>query len=152
MDREFSIKICKEIEQANHDDNIKLIELLIDSGGGDESWKLITSFVKNSPKPIHTIVIGRCYSSATLILQSGHKRFASENANFLIHAGGFGTQGSLDYFNNIVQNEKNEQIIRNKYRFHRTSLSGEFQKSLTTGENYFGAKEALEYGLIDEII
>ncbi|MBC7405980.1 MAG: ATP-dependent Clp protease proteolytic subunit [Candidatus Parcubacteria bacterium] len=148
----FAIKICKEIELAILDESVKLIEILIDCNGGNGTWRLIGSFIESSPKPIHTVVIGQCASAAVYVLQSGHKRYATKFTTFLTHSSGFGLQGKTDHIDKIIAKEARDKLFRDGYLFHKTKLSDETMTELTSGENPFGPKEALEYGFIDGII
>ena len=152
INSELSIKICKEVELAILDKSINLIEILISSNGGNGTWKLIASFIESSPKPIHTIAIGQCASAAMYILQSGHKRYGTKFASFLTHTSTFSLQGKVDHIDKIFANEAKSKEFRDSYLFHKTELTNKTMAELTSGENFFGAKEALEYGFIDEII
>ena len=92
---QFSVAdIVKHIMQINKEDKglepheRRPILLYVTSNGGevDSGFELI-DVIMNSKTPVYTINLGYQYSMGFLIGLSGHKRFATRNAKFLMHDG-----------------------------------------------------------------
>lgn len=130
-----------------------VIDLYISSDGGDVFPAMSTvDRILNSKIPIHTRVEGSVASAATLLSVVGHKRYMGKNAFMLIHSvrsSFWGNFGELqDEFKNLelVMN-KIKQIYLSKTKFKESELDDILKHDL-----YLDAKEALKYGLVDEII
>lgn len=138
------------------EDDKKDIKLYINSPGGSVPATLAIYDTMQYVKPdVSTICIGMAASGAALLLSSGAKgkRFTLPNSELLIHqvmAGGIGGQAT-----EIEISAKH--ILRLKQRLneimskHTGKPLAQIEKD-TDRDFYMDAKEAKEYGLIDEII
>ncbi len=140
------------------EDPEKEISLYINSPGGSVSDGLGIIDTMNYIKcPVTTICIGMAASMGALLLTSGTKgkRFATPNAEILIHQPLIGGQGISGQTTEIQIHA--EQMIKTRERINKI-LSETTGKSIeqvakdTERDHYLTAEEALEYGLIDGIM
>lgn len=134
------------------------ITLCINSPGGTISDGLLTIYdtIQFIRAPVKTICIGEAYSGAAVILAAGTvgKRYAYPNAEIMIH----GVQVSLDM--QVKQSELEKESRRTKKLNNilmeiiakHTGQSVEKVKKDCAEDRYLTAKEAVEYGIIDDII
>ena len=134
-------------------DNTKPIYIYINSPGGSVTSGFaiydVMNYIKSS---VHTIGMGICASLGAFLLSCGDKRYALENTKVMIHQPLGKTEGQASDMM-IVANE----IIKTKKRLNEilasnTKQSIEKIEQDTERDYYMSASEALEYGIIDEII
>ena len=108
-------------------------------------------FIKSDVK---TIVIGMAASMAAFLLASGTKtkRCALKNAEIMIHQPLGGAQGQATEIQIAA-----ERIIKLKNKLNhmladKTGQPIDVIRNDTERDNYMDAEEALEYGIIDQII
>lgn len=132
----------------------KDIYLYINSPGGSVSAGIAIYDTMNYIKcDVSTICIGLAASMGAFLLSSGQKgkRFALPNAEIMIHQPLGGAQGQAS----DIQIQA-KQILKIKQKLNGI-LSANTGKELsviendTDRDNYMGAVEAKEYGLIDEV-
>ena len=131
------------------------INIYINSPGGSVSAGMAIydtmNFVKSD---VSTTCLGIAASMAAFLLSSGKKgkRYILPNADVMIHQPLGGAQGQATDIKIA-----SDRIIDLRKRLNRI-LSKNTSQSLkkiekdTERDNYFSAKEALEYGLVDKII
>lgn len=137
------------------DDPDKDINLYINSPGGSVSAGLaIYDTMQYIRCDVSTICVGLAASMGAFLLAAGKKgkRKALPNAEIMIHQVSGGAQGQATDIN--IQAE---QILKTKKRLNeilseRTGQPVEKVREDTERDNYMSAKEALAYGLIDEVI
>ena len=106
--------------------------------------------------PVSTICIGLAASMGSVLLASGEKgkRFATPNSEILIHqpliSGGLSGQTTEIKIHADHMVKTREKL--NKLLSEKTGQSLEQIEKDTERDHYMTAEEALEYGLIDEII
>lgn len=130
------------------------IKLYISSHGGSviEGFNVI-DVIKSSKTPVYTIALGLAASMSALILISGHKRFAYTNSTVLLHDGSLmlastskKAKQTMEYYDKL-DNRIQKFILEN------TKISEELYKQKHDEEWYlFGSPDALELGIVDEII
>lgn len=140
------------LEAENPD---KDIQLYINSPGGSVSAGLAIYDTMNYIKSdVSTICIGRAASMGAVLLAAGAegKRFALPNVDIMIHQPLGGAQGQAADIK--IQAEKILQIreLLNKILSDRTGQPLERIELDTDRDYYLSAEEAVEYGLIDEVI
>lgn len=137
------------------EDPDKDIQFYINSPGGVVTSGLAIYDTMNYIKPdVSTICIGQAASMAAVLLSSGAKgkRFSLPNSNIMIHQPSGGAQGQASDIE--IQAE---QILKIKKRLNEI-LSDNTGKSIdqiatdTDRDFAMTAKEAKEYGLIDQVI
>ena len=137
------------------EDPDKDIQIYINSPGGSVSAGFAIYDTMRYIKPdVSTICIGRAASMGAFLLTAGKKgkRFALPNADIMIHQPLGGAQGQAEdiriHAEKILQTR--EQI--NKILAERTGQPLERIAKDTDRDYYMTAKEAKEYGIIDEVI
>ena len=131
------------------------IYLYINSPGGSVSAGLAIYDVMKYVKPkINTIGIGLCASMGAFLLSSGDKnnRYALENTKIMIHQPLGGAKGQATDIMIVA-----EEIVRIKKQLNKIlSLNtGQDIKKITLDTErdfYMTSSEAINYGLIDEIL
>ncbi len=129
------------------------IYLYINSPGGSiTSGMSIYDTMNFIKSPVITIGLGMCASMAAFLLSSGNKRFALPNTEIMIHQPIGGAQGQATDIKIAA-----ERIIKLKEKLNKifaknTKQSLKKISQDTERDNFLDAQEALNYGLIDEII
>jgi ATP-dependent Clp protease protease subunit len=140
------------LESENPD---KDIHLYINSPGGSVTAGLaIYDTMQFIKADVSTMCIGQAASMGALLLTGGAKgkRFCLPHSRMMIHQplGGFQGQAS-----DIDIHAKEILTIREKLNLIMSSHTGQPLETIskdTDRDNFMGAEEAVEYGLIDEII
>ncbi len=133
----------------------RIITLQINSPGGSVSDGLaIYDTMRYVDAKICTVGLGICASMGAFLLAAGTKglRRVSENCEVLIHQPLGGAQGQAS---DIIIAARHIEKVRerlNKILAANTGKSIEQIRRDTDRDTVFDAAEALEYGLVDEII
>lgn len=129
------------------------IYLYINSPGGViTSGMGIYDTMRFIESKVITIGVGMCASMAAFLLSSGDERYVLPNAEVMIHQPLGGAQGQATDIKIAA-----ERIIKLKEKLNRI-LSNNTHQPIekiyedTERDNFLNAKEAKEYGLIDDII
>lgn len=136
----------------------KDIQLYINSPGGSITAGLaIYDTIQFVKCDVSTICIGLAASFGAFLLAGGAKgkRIALPNAEILIHQpaiGGNGVQGQATDIKIVSDNIQKNKTRLNRILAENTGKSVEQIAADTERDHYMSAQEALEYGLIDEII
>lgn len=137
------------------EDPDKDIYLYINSPGGSITSGMAIYDTMNYIKPqVSTICVGMAASMGAFLLAAGEKgkRFALPNAEIMIHQplGGFNGQATdIDIHARRILKIKE---TLNEILSERTGQSLEKIKTDVERDYFMSAKEAKEYGLIDEVI
>jgi ATP-dependent Clp protease protease subunit len=152
---ELSEKIIKKLIKLENENEENDINLYISSFGGSIiSTFAIYDFIQNMKCKVNTIAIGKAMSGASVLLMGGTgKRLIYPNTRIMIHevSAGYGSEKITDI--NIKHKESmfiNDTLI-NLYSKHTKKTKEEVKKELKRNR-YMSAKEAVEYGLADEIL
>lgn len=133
------------------------IELFISSDGGSmEDAYTLHDVTRTIDCEVHTIALGKCMSAAPLLVACGTPghRWAGENTTFMLHDATLDQlEGSAAYLDSIVQQEKVVSVHLSRLLASYTTKDARHWSTLWTkkGDTYFGTKEALEWGLIDQV-
>lgn len=147
--------VIAQLLHLAYEDPKKDIKLYINSPGGSVYDGLAIIDTMNYIQPdVQTIGIGLQASMGAMLLSSGAKgkRFALPNARIMIHQPSSGTEGKITdqeialkegiYLKKVLAEmmakntgKKYEQVVEDMER-----------------DNWMSAKEAMEYGIIDEVI
>ena len=139
------------LDSINNDD----ISIYINSPGGSiTSGMAIYDTMNFITSKVSTICVGMAASMAAFLLSSGEKgkRFCLENAEVMIHQPLGGAQGQATEIKIAA-----ERILKLKEKLNKI-LSKNTGKSLKKIENdterdfFMSSNEALEYGIIDDIL
>ena len=142
------------------EDPDKEIALYINSPGGSVTDGFGIIDTMNYIKcPVTTICVGMAASMGALLLTSGTKgkRFATPNAEILIHQPLIGGQGGGISGQKTEIQIQADQMLKTRERINKiisktTGKSIEQVQKDTERDHYMTAEEALEYGLIDGIM
>ena len=140
------------------EDPEKEIFLYINSPGGSITDGMGIVDTMNYIKcPVSTICVGMAASMGAVLLASGEKgkRYATPNSEILIHQpliGGGGLSGQTTEIKIHADHMVKTREKLNKILSERTGQPLEKIQVDTERDNYMTAQEALEYGLIDEIM
>ena len=133
----------------------KDISLYINSPGGSISAGMAIYDTMNYIKcDVSTICIGMAASMASFLLSSGAKgkRFALPNSEIMIHQPLGGMQGQAS---DIKIHADHIIAIREKMNRMLSEQTGKSYEEIcrdTDRDNFMTAKEAMEYGLVDNVI
>ncbi len=139
------------------EDPDKEISFYINSPGGSITDGMAIVDTMNYIKcPVNTICIGLAASMGAVLLAAGTKgkRMATSNAEIMIHqpliSGGLSGQTTEIKINADHMIKTREKL--NKFLSEKTGQSLEKIEADTERDNFMTAEEALQYGLIDEIL
>jgi len=134
------------------------LEIFVNSVGGDaaEGWMLI-DLIEHIRMSVKTIGMGECCSLGSMILAAGTpgRRLASRNATIMIHGFSVGLYGSYRQLANEMLSVEQEHKREANFWLRVSNLSSieEVENKLLDGnDHYLTAQQALELGIIDEII
>jgi ATP-dependent Clp protease protease subunit len=138
-----------------HDDPEKDIILYINSPGGIVSSGLaIYDTIRHVKPPVQTICIGSAASMAAVILAAGTKgkRYILPHGKVMLHQpSGVATGQSTDIQIHAREIMKIKKEM-NKIISENTKKSIEEVEKLTERDFYMTAEEAIEFGVVDEIL
>ena len=150
--------IIAQVLFLESEDPEKEISFYINSPGGSVTDGLgIVDTMNYIRCPVTTICIGMAASMGAVLLASGTKgkRFATPNAEILIHQPLIGGQGISGQTTEIKIQA--DQMVKTRQRLNKilseaTGQSLEQVEIDTERDHYMTAEEALKYGLIDGIM
>lgn len=143
---------------ASKAEDDKQIDVSINCPGGNciEGMAIYDKFRSMEGCTITMEVFGECSSMATIVLLSGSKRAAHPNARFCIHKPRF-----MDFYAPVITEDdalrmhndlQAEKMRMNKIYLERTNMNEAELEALMSEDRYITAEEALQYGVITEII
>ena len=138
-------------------DSEKPIDMYINSPGGSVIDGLaIFDTMKLVKAPVNTICVGMAASMGAFLLSSGAqcggRRMATENAEIMIHQVAAGTQGKATDMEIAM---KHTLRLKEKLNRYLAEFTGQEYKKVHDDcerDKWLTSEEALEYGLIDEVI
>ena len=139
------------LDSLNQDD----ISLYINSPGGAVTAGMgiydTMNFVKSE---VSTICLGMAASMAAFLLSSGakEKRFCLPNSEVMIHQPLGGAQGQATEIKIAAEHILNLKDKLNKILSKNTGQNIKQIEQDTDRDNFMNAKEAKEYGIIDQIL
>ncbi len=147
--------VVAELLFLEAEDPGKDISLYINSPGGSVSAGLAIYDTMNYIKcDVSTICMGMAASMGAFLLAGGTKgkRFALPNSTIMIHQPSGGAQGQATDIKIVA-----DRIIQTKKQLNEILAANTGQPLSkieidTERDNYMSAKEAMEYGLIDQVV
>jgi len=134
------------------------ISIYLHCNGGDASGLAnIYDVMQMIKSPVKTVCLGKCYSAAAVILAAGTpgERYAFKHSKIMIHGiqAGFPIPGhdmtnSKNYYQFLKDNNDNIMKILANHTGHPL----EKVKQDCTRDVWMDAKQALDYGIIDEVL
>lgn len=147
--------VIAELLFLEGEDPEKDIHLYINSPGGSVSAGLaIYDTMQYIKCDVSTICIGMAASMGSFLLSGGAKgkRFALPNSEIMIHQPAGGAQGQQTEIQIVADHILKTRQRLNQILAQNTGQSLEKIQADTERDNFMSAKEAKEYGLIDEVI
>lgn len=133
----------------------KEISMYINSPGGVVTSGLSIYDTMQYIKPkVSTLVVGQAASMGSLLAVAGEAgmRFALPNARIMVHQPSGGYQGqATDIMIHAAETQKIKEQLNQIYVKHTGQSLKAVEKALER-DNFMSAKEALEWGHIDEIV
>ena len=143
--------VVAQILFLESEDPTKDINLYINSPGGSVvSGMAIYDTMQYVKCDVSTICMGMAASMGAFLLAGGTKgkRFALPNAEIMIHQPSGGAQGQATEIKIAA-----EHILKTKKKMNEMLAANTGQPiEVIERDNYMTAQEALEYGLIDQVI
>ena len=133
----------------------KDIQFYINSPGGSVTAGMaIYDTMQYIKCDVSTICIGLAASMGAFLLSAGTKgkRYALPNAEIMIHQPSAGTQGQIT---DMAIHLKRLEIVKERMNRILSENTGKDIQTVTADcerDNFMTAQEALEYGLIDQVI
>ncbi|HLQ74726.1 MAG TPA: ATP-dependent Clp endopeptidase proteolytic subunit ClpP [Alloiococcus sp.] len=155
IDNNVANSVVSQLLFLDAQDSEKDIYLYINSPGGSVTAGLAIfdtiNFIKSD---VQTIVIGLAASMGSFLAAAGEKgkRYALPNAEIMIHQPLGGAQGQATEIEIAARHILKTRERLNKILAERTGQDLEVIERDTDRDNFMTAQEALEYGLIDEIM
>jgi len=156
IDGESVGNIIKALYLIEADSDVEPCELFINSPGGSITDALALYDVINTMCcPVHTFAVGMCMSAAPLLLACGEKghRWVGENCMFMTHEGSDDLEGKFSDLRAAVTFNLSLDKVWLKLVSEHTGRTMKFWQAKSTKNHdfYFGAQEAIEWGLADSI-
>lgn len=121
-------------------------------GGSIFSGLSAMDMISNSRIKVNTIVDGCAASAATLMSVSGSRRYIKRHSYILIHQLSSIFWGNYEQLKDDMENStKFMGMIKGIYK-ERTKIPMKKLNEILKHDLWFSAAEALQYGLVDEII
>ncbi|MCJ1353469.1 MAG: hypothetical protein MMC33_003455 [Icmadophila ericetorum] len=157
VDETVSASIVAQLLFLEADNPEKPISLYINSPGGSVTAGLaIYDTMTYIASPVTTICVGQAASMGSLLLCGGHpgKRYALPHSSIMVHqpSGGYFGQAS-DIAIHAKEILRVREQLNGIYRRHLTKEhSLDEIERLMERDKFMGAQEALDMGLVDEIL
>ena len=151
-----AVSLTSVKDAYNSNSNCSNIVVHIHSNGGSvfEGFA-IHDFLRNTGKPITTIVEGLCCSIATVIFMAGTERKLTENSRFLIHNPWGNAEGDAAYFRQYANELQDEQSRLLNFYKQQTGASTQLLQSYMNAEKLMSPQLAVDLkfatGIIDTV-
>jgi len=155
IDDELANQIIGVMLYLDSEDSSKPIYLYINSPGGSViSGLAIFDAMQHIKSEVITINLGLAASMASFIMAAGSKgkRLALPSSRIMIHQPMGGAQGQAE---DIKVEAAQIMRIRDNLVKMYSMMTGQTQEQITEDldrDNFMGAQEAMEYGLIDRVL
>ena len=155
IDSEPCKAVMEKILEYLRLDREQPIMLMIDSHGGYmENGLCLAEFIQTCGVPVDTYAVGMTYSAAVPVFLAGKKKFAYASASFMVHpaSGGNATGTPLHILESYAIHVKNMTCRYHNFMLRNSNIPGEMMERAMHEEVYFDAKQALKWGICDEIL
>lgn len=154
LENEVVLPVIKRILKLNDRDNKKPIDLIVNSAGGNGyNADAIIAAMFSINAPVNTICYGHALSGACEILASGTgRRLSYEFATLMFHQTLWEADG--DITNLEIQAKQGQKFREAQIQLLARCTKQDSKRIRRDIERdfYMSASEALEYGIIDEVI
>lgn len=155
IDDQVANIIVAQLLHLNHEDPEKEIQMYINSPGGVIYAGLaIYDTMQMISNPISTVAVGVTASFGTVLLAAGTKgrRYALPNATIHMHQPLGGAQGQATDIEIAARQILRLKALLNNIMAKHTGQPLEVIEHDTDRDFYMDAKQAVEYGLVDQVL
>jgi ATP-dependent Clp protease, protease subunit len=152
---EMSALVCAQLLFLESENPSKDISFYINSPGGVVTSGLaIYDTMRYIRSPVSTVCIGQAASMGSLLLAAGAagKRFALPNARIMVHQPSGGAQGQATDIEIQAREILRIRQRLNEIYVRHTGQTLEKIESKLERDSFMSAQEALEFGLIDQVV
>ena len=130
------------------------LTVLLDSGGGDAySMFSIIDFMESLPIKVNITARGRAMSAGAMLLAAGTGvRAAGRRTTIMVHEGFTMQQGKSSDIKAASKHMSRIEDYCNDMLGEKTNKDSQWWQDNTKTDHYMSAEEALELGIIDEIV
>ena len=148
---EMAASVVAQLLHLAQDDK-EPISLYINSQGGSVSAGMAIYDTMKFIKPeVHTICVGQAASMAAVILSGGSSRRILPHSEVMIHQPSSGVAGQASEIVIVADHIKKTRQVLNELLAKNCGRCVEEVAMDTERDYWMNAKEALEYGIVDEI-
>ena len=143
------------VDEFQEDENkTKPVTLVIGTYGGEAYGMFgMIDVMRTSKFVIDTVALGSAFSAGAWILAAGTgKRRAYSNSFIMVHQLRGGNEGTMQEMDQTNKHQKQMQKLSEKLLAKFTNKDEKFWARACKKEYYMDAEQALELGIIDEII
>ena len=155
IDDQVANVIVAQLLFLSREDSEREIQMYINSPGGViYSGLAIYDTMQMIPNPISTVAVGVTASFGTVLLTAGTKgrRYALPNATIHMHQPLGGSQGQATDIEIQTKQILRLRTLLNDIMAKHTGKSVDVIKQDTERDFYLDAKQAVEYGLVDQVL
>jgi len=155
IDDQVANLIVAQLLFLNREDQEREIQMYINSPGGViYSGLAIYDTMQMVSNPISTVAVGVTASFGTVLLAAGTKgrRYALPNATIHLHQPLGGAQGQVTDIEIQTKQIMRLKNLLNDILAKHTGKAVEVIKQDTDRDFYLDAKQAVEYGLVDQVL
>lgn len=148
LDQQVAADILKGLHILSSIRPEEPIRIIINNLGGETLHGLaIYDAIQRMPCQVHAYVYGHCYSIAAWIIQAADRRVMSTNSSMMIHHG----ESAKTEFDKQMD-ERCVNILLERIRQKHPDFTRAKLEKMLLKDTYFWSNEALEIGLIDEVL
>jgi ATP-dependent Clp protease protease subunit len=153
INEELSTSIVAQLLYLEADNNKKDIKIYINSPGGViTAGMAIYDTMKYIKPKIKTVCIGEASSMGAFLLSSGDERYSLPNSRIMIHQPLGGAQGQATDIEITTKEILRVKEVLNKILSKNTGQDIKKIEKDTDRDFFMSAKEAKDYGIIDNIL
>lgn len=155
IDDQVANVIVAQLLFLSREDSEKEIQMYINSPGGViYSGLAIYDTMQMIPNPVSTVAVGVTASFGTVLLTAGTKgrRYALPNATIHMHQPLGGAQGQATDIEIQTKQILRLRTLLNDIMSKHTGKPVDVIKQDTERDFYLDAKQAVEYGLVDQVL
>lgn len=155
IDDQVANVIVAQLLFLSREDSEREIQMYLNSPGGIIYAGLaIYDTMQMIPNPISTVAVGVTASFGTVLLAAGTKgrRFSLPNATIHLHQPLGGAQGQVTDMEIQIMQIMRLKTLLNDILARHTGQPVEIIKRDTDRDFYLDAKQAVEYGIVDQVL
>lgn len=158
LDKSLAMRTIKALRVLDSVNTDQPITILVNCGGGDVVQGLaVYDTIMQCKSPVHVEVVGSAYSMAVWVLQAGDVRRMHRHSSLMVHSGETMVSGSKKSMDNWARFYQEldavcEDILLGRIREKKPRYTRAKLQKLLEADTLLWSPQALELGLIDEIV